>query len=75
MVIAFHFLDLTDNSIKKVYFKNWEDRIPFFSYNKKFAKCYWCEKLAQEDLEKLKQAKSEIARTISIRLESGVDEI
>lgn len=74
MVIAFHFLDLTDKSIKKVYFEKWEGCVPFFNYNKKFAKWYWCEKLAQEDLEKLKQAKSNIARTLSIRLESGADE-
>ena len=55
MRIAFHFLDSRDKSFKKVYFVKWNnDRNPVFTNVKKFAKDYWSEKLANEDIEKTK---------------------
>lgn len=70
MRIAFHLLDLRDKSFKKVYFVKWNnDRNPVFTNVKKFAKDYWSEKLANEDIEKLNRAESPTARTLAIRLE------
>lgn len=69
MRIAFHFLDLTDQSFKKVYFREWNGRSPVFCDRRKFAKEYWSEKSANEDIEKLNRAESPIARTLAVRLE------
>ncbi|MDT2981881.1 hypothetical protein [Enterococcus casseliflavus] len=69
MRIAFHFLDLTDQSFKKVYFREWNGRNPVFCASRKFAKEYWSEKLANEDIKKLNRAESPRARTLTVRLE------
>lgn len=69
MRIAFHLLDLRDKSFKKVYFVKWNGRNPVFTNAKKFAKDYWSEKLANEDIEKLNRAESPTARTLAVRLE------
>jgi hypothetical protein len=54
MRIAFHLLDLTDQSFKKVYFREWDGRKPVFCTSREYAKEYWSEKLANEDIEKTK---------------------
>lgn len=69
MIIAFHLLDKKDNTFKKVYFREWEDGQPKFCKSKKYAKEYWSEKLANEDIEKLNRAESPRAKTLSVRLE------
>ena len=68
MRIAFHLFDLTDKTFKKVYFQKWDGSVPVFN-NKKFANEYWSEDRANEDIEKLKRAKSSRARTLAVRLE------
>ncbi|MGM0122712.1 hypothetical protein IGI37_000077 [Enterococcus sp. AZ194] len=68
MRIAFHLLDLSDKSFKKVYFKRWHGNIPEFS-DKKLAKEYWNERQALDDMSRLKKATSKKARTLAIRLE------
>lgn len=69
MRIVFHLFDLKDNSFKKVYFRGWNGRNPVFCASRKFAKEYWSEKLANEDIEKLNRAESPRARTLAVRLE------
>jgi hypothetical protein len=69
MRIAFHLLDLTDQSFKKVYFREWDGRKPVFCTSREYAKEYWSEKLANEDIEKLNRAESSTARTLAVRLE------
>lgn len=68
MKIAFHLLDLTDRSFKKVYFKKWHGNVPEFS-DKKLAKEYWNERQAIYDMIRLKKATSKKARTLAVRLE------
>lgn len=68
MRIAFHLLDLSDQSFKKVYFKKWHGNVPEFS-DKKLAKEYWNERQAVDDISRLKKATSKKARTLAIRLE------
>jgi len=69
MRIVFHLFDLKDNSFKKVYFRGWDGRKPIFCKNRKYAKEYWTKNIANEDIEKLKRAKSSRARTLAVRLE------
>lgn len=69
MRIAFHLFDAKDNTFKKVYFREWNGRKPAFCKNRKFAKEYWSEKLANEDIALLKKAESRTARTLAVRLE------
>ena len=69
MRIVFHLLDLKDNSFKKVYFREWDGRKPVFCASRKFAKEYWSEKLANEDIKKLNRAESSRARTLAVRLD------
>lgn len=69
MRIAFHLLDRKDNTFKKIYFCKWEDGQPKFCKSKKYAKEYWSDKLANEDIEILKRCESPRAKTLSVRLE------
>ncbi|EPF4429304.1 hypothetical protein ACSSP6_005243 [Escherichia coli] len=69
--IAFYLFDYTDKSFKKTYFHHWNDRKPVFTLNKKNAKEYFNEKLANKDIEKLKKVESPAARTLAIRLEEA----
>ena len=70
-VIAFHLLDLRDNSFVKVYFHEWEDNKPVFTRRKKRANKYFDKRLANEDIVQLKKAESPTAKTLSVRLEEA----
>lgn len=68
MKIQFHLLDRTDNTFKKVYFKEWNNQAPVFTNSARFAKKYWHEKYAAVDMARLKQATSPSAQTLSIEV-------
>lgn len=71
-VIAFNFFDKTDGKFKEVYFKEWVGREPQFT-EKKFAKKYWSNKQAKQDIEKLEKAVSKTSITLNIRLEENIN--
>ena len=67
-VIAFNLFDKASGKFEKMYFRNWNGQEPRF-VDKKRAKRYFGEKQAQEDLEKLRQARSNQAITLNVRVE------
>ena len=69
MIIAFCFLDKTENSIKKVYFSKWKGNIPIFVSDKANAKEYWRKELAELDAKLLSKATSKVSVTLNIKLE------
>lgn len=71
MNIILYLYDLVNKKFEKLYFHHWEGARPIFSKNKKNAKRYSNEQIANADIEQLKKAKSPIATTLSIRLEEA----
>ena len=69
-VIAFNLFDKASGKFEKMYFRNWNGQEPHF-VDKKRAKHYFGEKQAQEDLEKLKQVRSNQAITLNVRVEES----
>ena len=69
-VIAFNLFDKASGKFEKMYFRNWNGQEPRF-VDKKRAKHYFGEKQAQEDLEKLRQARSNQAITLNVRVEES----
>ncbi|HAQ0618854.1 TPA: hypothetical protein IWQ27_002171 [Enterococcus faecium] len=69
--IAFYLFDYTDGSFKKVYFRCWNDSKPVFTKNKKRAKKYFDERLANKDIAQLRKVESPSAKTLSIKLEEA----
>lgn len=69
--IAFYLFDYKDGSFKKVYFQFWNDSKPVFTKNKKRAKKYFDERLANKDIAQLRKVESPSAKTLSIKLEEA----
>ena len=69
--IVFYLFDYKDGSFKKVYFHHWNDSKPVFTKNKKRAKKYFDERLANKDIVQLRKVESPSAKTLSIKLEEA----